>query len=389
MTGQQRKNAGFGRFFVCAAALFIFAIPTPADAQSFVESRQSASSAALKLVDFAVDSNAKLDLQAVGALIDAVLEKKSVRKAELPKIRKASGAYYEYDLNVGFTDFLQYSYSRQVPSALTSPASLRYSLWRTNGSKSQLLPERWMLPADPAQPLVIRGIQRDGITPDLTTEVYYEYDLLRALILLQYKGRNVLISVSKQVDVSDVGKKGFILSDDDWNYLYTDEVGSAKAGLGWVKSYIYDFFAVGVYVEADSSPSTIRCGVFQWIRAGWSGINFAQSDHVIKGIERHARNTKSILESPKLPPAAELAGIYRRLGALPTEDLSRRYAALIQARQDLAVVSGRIRKKDMRKQDDFTDTSRQQMIEALMLEYFKVVLGKSSPLGKRLALAVQ
>ena len=381
--------AGLCRIISFAAVLALLWVPCGAGAQSYVESRGSASAAALKLVDFAIDSNAKLDEQALAALIDYVLEEKPAKQAELPKIRKASGAYYEYVLKVGFADFLQYSYSRQVPSALTSPASLRYSLWKSATPKAQALPERWSLPANPSEPLVIRGVQRDGITPDLTTEVYYEYDLLRALIVLKYKGHNVLISISKQMDVSDVGKKGFILNDEDWNYHYTSDIGSAKAGLGWVKSYIYDFFAVGVYVETGSSPSVIRSGVFQWIRAGWSGLNFAQSSHVIKGIERHAKNTKAILESPKLPPPGELAEIYRRFSAMPVDELARRYDTLIQARQDLAVVAGRISKKEMRKPDAWADTPRPQMIEALMLEYFKVMLGKSSPLGKKLALSVQ
>jgi hypothetical protein len=35
-------------------------------------------------------------------------------------------------------------------------------------------------------------VQHDSNTPDLTTGVYYEYDLKRTLILTNYKGRQVL-----------------------------------------------------------------------------------------------------------------------------------------------------------------------------------------------------
>ncbi|MFO7568267.1 MAG: hypothetical protein R6W75_00605 [Smithellaceae bacterium] len=357
---------------------------SPAQAQAV--SANTVSDAAMKLLDFAVNAKAPLDGRAVDVLVDYVLETKSIREVELPKIRKATGAYYEFDTGIDFTRFLQYSYSSQVPSALTSPASLRYSLWSSPDGESQKLPESWKLPAPDSPPVVIRGFQRDGITPDLTTGVYYEYNLRRTLVLLNHKGRHVLISISQQTDVSDVGRKGFILGyDDDWNYHYTPDIGSAKAGLGWVKSYIYDFFSVGVYVEASATPSQVRSGMFQWIRAGWSGINFVQTEHMIKGMKRHAQNSKSILESPRLPEPAQIVEAYRRLCTLSQKDLMARYAALHQARHDLAVAGGKIGVRDAKKQDALIDLSREQIIEALMLEHFKVVLGKSSLLGKKLA----
>jgi len=101
-----------------------------------------------------------------------------------------------------------------------------------------------------AEPVIIHGLQHDSNTPDLTTGVYHEYDLKRTLIHLNHKGRRVLISISKQVNQSEVGKKGAILgNDDDWNYYYSGDTGSFKTGMGWIKSYVYDFFSVGVYVE--------------------------------------------------------------------------------------------------------------------------------------------
>jgi hypothetical protein len=214
------------------------------------------------------------------------------------------------------------------------------------------MPGSWKLVPPAGKPVIIYGLQHDGITPDLTTGVYYEYDLKRTLILLNHKGRQVLISISKQIDLSDIGKKGVILgNDEDWNYYYSGIPGSTKAGLGWVKSYIYDFFSVGVYVESGSSPSMVRSGVFQWIRAGWSGINFVQTSHIIKGMKRNAKNSKTILESPRLPVPKQIVSIYQRLSALPKNDLVERYTALQQARQSLAVLSGKIETKEIKKQD--------------------------------------
>ena len=243
------------------------------------------------------------------------------------------------------------------------------------------MPASWKLIPPAGKPVIIYGLQHDAITPDLTTGVYYEYDLKKTLILLNHKGRQVFISISKQIDLSDIGKKGVILgNDEDWNYFYSGVPGSTKAGLGWVKSYIYDFFAVGIYVE---SGNMVRSGVFQWIRAGWSGVNFVQTSHIIKGMKRNAKTSKTILESPKLPAPSLIASTYKRLSSLPKNDLVDKYTALQQARKSLAILSGKIDKNEIKKQDSYASTPKEQIIEELMLEYLKITLGKSSLLGKQ------
>jgi hypothetical protein len=340
------------------------------------------------LVQFCADPKAKLDDQAVATLVDYVLEQKSAKEFELPKLQDAPGAYYESETRINFTNFLQYSYSDQIPASLTSPASLRYSLWNgIPGGESQRLPVSWKPILPSGKPVIIRGSQRDGITPDLTTGVYYEYDLKKTYILLNHKGRQVLLSISKQINVSDVGKKGIIIgNDDDWTYYYSGETGSAKTGLGWIKSYIYDYFSVGVHVESGTAPCVVRSGIFQWIRAGWSGINFVQTGHIIKGMKRNATNLKTILESPKLPAASQIVANYQQLSALPQNDLLGKYAALQQARQSLAVQNGKIKTSETKKQASYAGTPKEQIIEELMLEYFKITLGKASLLDKKVVL---
>ena len=347
------------------------------------DSSQAVPAAAMKLVVFGTDSKAGLDVQAVATLVDYVLGSKPNKETELPAVHKASGAYYEFDTRINFSNFLQYSYSNQIPSVVTSPSSLRYSLWNGQQGKLQPLPNSWILASPDGKPTIIRGLQRDAITPDLTTGVYYEYNLNRTFILLNHKGRQTLITISKQINISDVGKKGIILgNDDDWNYYYSGEPGSAKAGLGWVKSYIYDYFSVAVYVETGSSPSMVRTGIFQWVRAGWSGVNFVETQHIIKGIKRYAKNSKSILESPNLPAPNQIAWAYQRLSSLPHSDLLGKYVALQQARRSLAVQSGKIETNKIKRQDSYAGTPKEQIVEELMLEYLKVALGKPSLLGK-------
>jgi hypothetical protein len=343
----------------------------------------------MKLVGFCADPNAGLDAQAVATLVDYVLGPKPSKEVDLPKLQEAPGAYYEFDTRINFSGFLQYSYTNQIPAVLTSPSSLRYSLWTGLQGESQKLPGSWDIVLPAGKSVIIRGVQRDGITPDLTTGAYYEYDLKRTLILLNHKGRQVLISISKQINISDVGKKGFILgNDDDWNYYYSGVPGSAKAGLGWVKSYIYDFFSVGVHVESGSSPTMVRAGVFQWLRAGWSGINFVRTADIIKGMKRQAKNSKTILESSNLPAPNQIVSAYQQLYALPPNDLVEKYTALQKARQSLAVLSGKIETNEIKKQDSYAKTPKEQIIEELMLEYFKIALGKSSLLGKKIALGI-
>jgi hypothetical protein len=225
-------------------------------------------------------------------------------------------------------------------------------------------------------------MQHDSDTPDLTTGIYHEYDLKRTLILVNHKGRQALISVSKQIGKSNVGKKGVILgNDNDWNYYYSGEPGSTRTGLGWVKSYIYDYFSVGVYVESSNTPTMVRVGVFQWLRAGWSGINFVKSIHILGGLERFARNCRMILESPRLPTPGQMLSVYQSLLNMPADDLIKKYAALQQAQRSSAIKIGKISKSEGEERVSFANTPRKQMVEELMLIYLKTTLGKPTPPG--------
>ena len=351
-------------------------------ASSSTEPHKSLNDAVLRLVQFCNDPKGGLDERDVGALVDYVLSPKQNQEYVLPESQGCPGAYQEFDTKSNFRRFMDYSYNALIPSVVTRPSSLRYSLWRDTQGKSQKLLGSWK-PIPPAgAPVILHGLQHDSNTPDLTTGVYYEYDLKRTLIWLNYKGRQVLVSVSKQIDKSNVGEKGLILGEDsDWNYYYSGEPGSAKAGLGWVKSYIYDYFSVNVYVESGAAPARVRTGVFQWIRAGWSGINFVQPDHIIKGLKRFARNKRMIMESPRLPDPNQMIAAYQGLLNMPAMDLTSKYNLLQQARLSSAIQTGKISAAKAGEPFSAPKTSKEQMVEELMLEYLKKALGKPTPLG--------
>jgi hypothetical protein len=318
----------------------------------------------------------KDDDRAVATLVDYVLTQKKNNEYALPKSQGCTGAYYEFDTKITFPRFIEYSYSPFILSVITRPSSLRYSFWTTFRSETEKVPASWKPVLPGGAPVIIHGKERDSNSPDLNTGVYHEYDMKRTLILLNYKGRQVLFSVSKQVGKSDVGKKGYILgSDTDWSYYYTAETGSTMTGLGWAKSYIYDYFSVSVYVESGGTPAMVRTGVFQWLQAGWSGINFVNSGHILRGLKRFGRDCKMVLESPRLPAPNKILSVYQSLANMPTEVLTKRYAALRQAQRSSAVKIG---KPEGVEEVSFANTPKEQMVEELMLEYLKTALGKAT-----------
>ncbi len=339
----------------------------------------SASAAVMKLVHFCNNPVTGFDVQAASTLLDSVLASKSKREAALPQLLDCPGAYYEFDTMIKFQNFLEYSYNPQIPSALTRPTSLRYSLWTGPGGEWNRMPDISKLTSPMSGQTIVHGFQHDSNTPDLTTGVYHEYDLKRSMILINHKGQRALISISKQIRPSDVGKKGAILGiDDQWHYYYSGEPGSQMSGLGWVKSYIYDYFSIIVYIDPGASPERIKTGVFQWLRAGWSGINFVRTRHILEGLKRYARGSKSILESPNLPAPSQMASAYQTFLSLPQSDLLEKYTVLRLAQQSSALLAGKITPREIKKKDFFTNVSREQMVEELMLEYLKSTLGMRS-----------
>jgi len=365
-------------------ALLLIILHQPAAALSTIDASIPVNDAAMKLVQFCIEPKVGLDENAVATFVDFVLSSKQSKEYALPKSLESTGTYYEFDTKIAFPRFLEYSYGPLIPSSITRPSSLRYSVWSHPQGENQKPPDNWKPVPLAGAPVIIHGIQRESDTPDLNTGVYHEYDLKRTLILLNYKGRQVLVSISKQIGQSNVGKKGAILgNDNDWSYYYSGEPGSSITGFGWAKSYIYNFFSIGVYAESNTAPTMVKAGVFQWLRAGWSGINFVKSHHILNGMKRFARDCRMVLESPHLPPPNQIISVHHWLSNIPADDLMKKYTALWQAQRSLAIQTGKISKSALDEQASFTSTPKEQMVGELMLEYLKTTLGKPALLGKQ------
>lgn len=294
----------------------------------------------------------------------------------------APSAYYEFDIHDDLSHILNLAYNPEIPSFALTPSSVRLSYWSEIEGREQPLPRLWNLLPELDCPVIVRGVQHVENTPDLFTGAYFGYDLDRTLILCKYKGRNILISLSKQRDISDVGRKGLVLgSDDDWNYLYSDQRGLTKPGLGWVHSYMYDSYAISVFYEIDSDTPLVRYGIFKWIRAGWLDLNMVKKKHIHKGLVRFAKSFKKIIEYPYLPKAEELAGTFLHIQHLSLEELrdkTRDCLKILETRcgKDNALFRKWFSK--IFKSDGYLyQMTRKEMQSVLILEYMKYILGKN------------
>lgn len=273
------------------------------------------------------------DLQRIENVLDFVVSPKSNSALYYADTKDGStSAYYEYDIHSDLGHILRYAYNPGIPSFAFMPSSVRLSYWSEVNGQKQSLPQLWKLLSETASPVVVKGVEHIEITPDLFTGAYYRYDENKTLILCKHQGRNLLISIAKQKDKSDVGRKGLILGkDEDWHYFYSGQVGLTKTGLGWVNSYMYDSFSVAFYYELDKETPLVRCAMFKWLRAGWANMNLVNRRHIHRGMERRAKDLKTILEHPSLPKTPELTGIFSHYKSLSLDEL--RKAAKMQIKR--------------------------------------------------------
>ncbi len=291
-------------------------------------------------------------------------------------------AYHEFEIDRDFMHVMRMAYSPDIPAIVTSPSSLRMSHWvEFDGERerSPNLPERF---DDLKSTLIFTGVEHLVNSPDTFSGAYYEYDLDRTLILLKHMGRNMLISLSKQKDISDVGKMGFVLGpDENWDYLYSGEPGVSRTGLNWVKSYMYDSYSIAFYVESETGRPTVRFSVFKWVKAGYKKINFVRTTNIYTGILRFADEFKAILESDDLPDQAVLAESFREIEALPYEQLREIVKAHLESLQQRCLNENLISKKKTEKffadQQYLKILTREEMEAIVVLEYVKQLMGKT------------
>lgn len=332
------------------------------------------------------DNTDTFDLQRVEKVLDFVLAPKDGNALfYADKKNGANSAYYEFDIQKSLDHILEYAYNPEIPSTVAMPSAVRLSYWTEVNGTEQSLPRLWTLLSRSASPVVVRGVEHIEITPDQSSGAYYSYDMNKVLILCKYQGRNLLIQIDKQKDMSDVGRKGLILGpDEDWNYFYSGEKGISKTGLGWVDSYMYDSFGISIFYEINDKTPAVRCGSFKWLRAGWSDINFVNNHHIYNGMVRYAKGFKTIIEHPLLPAEPELAGMFSHLETLSLNDLREKvkpYIKTLENRLTDENTSDEAFTEPLKNGEYLAQLTRREMEAMLVLEYVKSVLGKDQRFG--------
>jgi len=297
-------------------------------------------------------------------------------------VLKMPSAYHEFDSYTDLRKISDYAFNPDIPYIATMPSSVRLFHWLDKKGQRRHTPQVNRYLGDLDTPVVEKTLQYVEITPDTHSGAYYGYNLHQTLIVFKYRQRNVLITVSRQIDVSSVGKKGYVLgADDDWDYFYSGKKGLTIPALGWVSSYLYGSSAINVYYEIDAGSSRVRCAMFKWLRAGWSGINMVKRKHIYSGLKRFAKPFKQIMEYPALPPVDRLAADFSRIRKFSDDTLRSKmdiYSNILQRRYNGDNHNGKKRlAKLLADRDHWSGMSRDEMEAALVIEYMKAVIGKT------------
>jgi len=293
-----------------------------------------------------------------------------------------ASAYHEFDSHTDLQKVSDYAFNPDIPAIATMPSSVRLFRWLDEEGHRRPSPPVNRYLDDLNAPVVEKGLQYVEITPDTHSGAYYGYNLDQTLIVFKYRQRKVVVAISRQTDVSTVGKKGYVLgSDDDWDYFYSGKKGLTVPALGWVSSYLYASSAINIYYEIDPGSPKVRCAMFKWLRAGWFGINMVRRIHIYDGLKRFAKTFTEIMENPLLPSVNILAADFAQIKGFSDETLKAKmdiYADVLKNRYNGGHNGANKRaSKLLANKNHWSGMSREEMQAALVIEYMKTAVGKT------------
>ena len=273
------------------------------------------------LLEVTTNPDKPFDTSKIETLIKSVESEDFLKSPEFTGgLKDIPSAYYGFNVNSSLKRLLKFCYNTKIPGSAVLPGYVRLAKWKNNTESCDNTIELWEQLDIFKSPVIKKGSLYMQNTPDIHTGAYYGYDSFKTGILLKYNNKNVYISVSKQKDISEVGKKGFILGNGkNLDYFYSGEPGLNKFGLGSIKSYLYDAFAVTVYLETD--PGMLKCVSFKWLKGGWAGMNMIKPGHIKKGLKRFAVQQKNLIESETLPSYGRLLSTCAKYNELPEDEM--------------------------------------------------------------------
>jgi len=275
-----------------------------------------------------------------------------------------------------FAKLVRYCFDPRLPTEILYPKVLRRGYWLPD---SQLVKEKVPLwnRLDTQEMLVLRGAEYEEITPDAFSGCYYNYTLLRLIVLLHVDGKPVLFSVSRQSAPSSIGRKAAIVGQDsNWNYVYTKVVGSNLKLVGWAETYMYDSATVSLMYPGDAGGSL---AFFKWVKAGWANMNMVNSKHIRSGGKRFLTNMRQVLDAPKLPEPEAIYARHKELAAMDDAALRTAFepqaAALAKAAHGDSLLSSADFQAVLKDGAYARQLGRECLISELMKLYMKARLG--------------
>ncbi len=274
------------------------------------------------LLDLVSQKGSSLDTARIIPLINFAGKKSKDSEKIKPARRKSGkGVCIRTEVKAPLERILRYAYNPEIPSFVVCPSVLRLSGWYPESEIVTGGIRLWEKLGDLEKPLFLWGKEFEVNTPDSFSGAYYRYDLDRLLGLMKHKNGRVLISVSKMLNKSQVGKKAVIIDDKNWNYFYSGIEGLNMKIFGGMDTFMYDSESVLIYYQEDSSIRRCTVLLFKWLRAGWSGINVVQPSHINDGCVRFVQGMKAVLESKGLPISEAFVGLVNYITELSDSEL--------------------------------------------------------------------
>lgn len=265
----------------------------------------------------------QLDLAKIRPMLNFVIETKDPKDIAPKRRFSGNGICLRKDVESDLDTILRYFYNPEIPNQLLCPAVLRVSDWYKDSDFLRMKRPLWETLADLGdEPFIVRGTQFEVNTPDSFAEAYYRYDLDRMIILLKHQGKKIAVSVSLQDEKSDVGRKGAILNDEEWDYFYSGLEGLNKGMIGWMDTFMYKSASVQIFVEHDAETPHSSVFLFKWLKAGWAGMNVVKRKHIYEGSLRYARSFSKVLESGTMTPE-ELVANMKGVAELSNTEINR------------------------------------------------------------------
>lgn len=298
---------------------------------------------------------------------------------ELPRYHSLNGAAMRMDVNASLKHILEYTYNPNIPNYAIYPSVIRISGWLPGSQFSTEDTKPWQYLDDCSTPKVWRGKEFEVNTPDSFGGGYYKYNLERLMILMKYQGRDVFLSVSRQIDKSSVGRKGLVVDDNQWNYFYSGIPGLSAGGIGWMDTYMYASASVYVYIQDHNNPEHTVNFLFKWLKAGWAGLNVVRPKHIFEGSQRFASAFKSLMESPNLPSPETFASKVKQIMAMSDEEIALKMEKYSKSMEKMCSHYPEIVDKfpEVYEGGKYADGfDRQERIGILVKEYVKQAMGK-------------